>query len=480
MSSALIEPNRATIMIKPVGALCNLDCTYCYYLPTKTIYGGHEHRMSEATLEQIFASVLPRFEKDVTIAWQGGEPTLAGLGFFEQAIAFQNRYKRPDQTIKHALQTNGTLLDDRWCEFLGRHGFLVGLSMDGPPRLHDHYRRTNRGTASSGDVHRGLELLQKHKVEYNILAVLNDQNVHYPDEMMGYLLNRGSRWLQFIPAIEWEPDAETGENRLAPYSPDPQAYGEFLCRVFDRWFEQERTRVSIRMFDAVLNKLVLGQIGFCILDASCHNQLTIEHDGSVFGCDHFVEPRWRLAKIGEPGWENDLPISGGADVVGLTVHGKGYRPNREQGGLDIAEEADVATRYAAEDEPAGPDLNWFDRLDDERLSSFAKRKQHLPEACRQCPWKPLCHGGCPKHRQNGGDVPEPTVLCEAYKRFYSHSMERFEWLAGYLRRGHLPPPPEATVGTRALDPQALAGTPRNAPCPCGSGKKFKQCHGKKK
>jgi len=200
MAPALVQPSRVTVMIKPVGALCNLDCHYCYYLPTKAIFGS-QHRMSLATLESVFASVLPRFAQDVTIAWQGGEPTLAGLDFFRKAIEFQKRYLLPGQRVNHALQTNGTLLDVEWCNFLRDNDFLIGLSLDGPAAFHDRYRLTNRGKPTASQVLRGLKLLQDNSVQYNILCVLNDRNVGQPDEIFGYLVNLGSKWLQFIPAI---------------------------------------------------------------------------------------------------------------------------------------------------------------------------------------------------------------------------------------------------------------------------------------
>jgi len=543
MPLPVIQPSRVTVMIKPVGALCNLDCEYCYYLPTKTIYDGHEHRMSTATLESIFASILPRFDRDVTIAWQGGEPTLAGLDFFRKAIEFQQKYAKPGQRIRHALQTNGTLLNDAWCVFLRENDFLIGLSIDGPPRFHDHYRVTNQGEGSVDKVLRGLRLLQKHAVEYNLLCVLNDVNVHHPDEMMRYLLHLGSRWLQFIPAIEWEPDpAQPGRNVLAPYSPDPEAYGRFLVRAFDLWFEKFRKRVSVRLFDAVLSKLVLGEMPFCILDGSCHNQLTIEHDGAVFGCDHFVERRWQYARIGEPGWENQLHFADTrpeAHRVGLTIHGAGYQKLQTHGGRDITGESDLQAYLPEEDAPQMPggspdgapdgaaeeggvliDDAWFDRIDGERLGAFASRKQHLPEGCVQCEWKAYCHGGCPKHRSQGGDVPEPTILCESYKMFYSHAMPKLRWLADFIRQGQTPPDPEpagpatavgagpgpahagaptpahaVAAGTQARPGAATSSRPgvatrggppgrgrrkigRNEPCPCGSGLKYKHCHGR--
>ena len=505
MELTVVQPSRVTIMIKPVGALCNLDCTYCYYLPTKTIYDDREHRMSLQTLEDIFAGILPNFADEVTIAWQGGEPTLAGFDFFKKAIEFQTRHARAGQRVRHALQTNGTLLDDDWCRFLRTHDFLIGLSVDGPPRFHDHYRITNRQAPSSDMVLRGLKLLQKHAVEYNILCVLNDHNVHHPEEILHYLLNLGTRWVQFIPAIEWEPAASVPTNGrrnvLAPYSPDPEAYGRFLCRLFDMWFERYRKRVSVRIFDAVLNKLVLGEMPFCILDGSCHNQLTIEHDGAVFGCDHFIERRWQLSRIGDHNWESPINLDG-TENVGLTIHGDGYRKNATLPGRDIEGAADLTERYAGADRAdRESDETWFARVDSQRLATFARRKQHLPEKCRQCRWKPYCHGGCPKHRPNGGEVPEPTILCEAYIRFYEHAMPRLEWLAGFLRRGEQPPDPEPVetraaqdakmggnrrswpAGTRATaastrPPTKRGKVSRNEPCPCGSGLKYKLCHGR--
>jgi uncharacterized protein len=497
MSLPVIQPSRMTVMIKPVGALCNLDCHYCYYLPTKAVFGGHEHRMSLATLESVFAGTLPRFGDDVTIAWQGGEPTLAGLAFFRQAMAFQQRYVRPGQRIHHAIQTNGTLLDDDWCRFLRKHDFLVGLSIDGPEHLHDQYRVTNAGRPSLDRVLQGMNLLRKHGVEYNILCVVNDQNVHHPEEVLAFLLNQGARWVQFIPAVEWVRGPD-GKNALAPFSPDPEDLGRFLCRVFDLWFERHRKFLSVRDFDAILNRLVIGQMPYCILDGACHNQLTVEHDGSVFGCDHFVERRWQLAQIGEPGWRNDIATDGSCGV-GLTVHGTGFDRHASKAGRDIATTADLDARYDFQPAAAaalGLDADWFDRVDSQRLGEFSARKQNLPESCNCCEWRSFCHGGCPKHRAAGGEIPQTTSLCVSYKMFYEHAMLRLRWLADYLRAGRMPPDPPAGPGRtgrssgggggglvrQALAVPAEGGDPRrtgrNDPCPCGSGLKYKRCHGR--
>lgn len=438
-------PNSTAIMLKPVGALCNLDCTYCYYLPTKEVYDGREHRMSLETLESVFASVLPTFGDHVTVVWQGGEPTLAGLPFFRRAMEFQELYRRPDQVVSNCLQTNCTLLNNEWCTFLKAHSFLVGASIDGTPEMHDRYRLDNRGRATSADVERGIAKLQEHAVEYNLMCVLNDRNVLEPDALWKYLTSLGTPWLQFIPAIEWEPDpSHPGRNRLAPYAPSVEAYGRFLCAVFDRWFDKHRDKISVRFFDAVLNKLVLDTMTFCILDGVCDTQMTIEHDGSVFGCDHFVEPRWRIGKIGDATWTNNVAIDGGAHVA-LTVHGGGIVKRDTHSGRDIASEQDVSISSG---DAAAVDDRWLTRLDADRLNTFAQRKQNLPDGCVACQYRELCHGGCPKHRASGGDAPEPTVLCEAYKMFYRHALPRMNWLASFLKRDELPPPPGAAKRRR--------------------------------
>ena len=486
----VIHPSSVTLMIKPVGALCNLDCEYCYYLPTKSVYDGHEHRMKLATLESIFAAYLPVAADEVTICWQGGEPTLAGLAFFEQAIEYQEKHKRPGQRVANALQTNGTLLNDDWCRLLREHQFLIGISIDGPRHFHDHYRRTNADGGSHDSVMAGLALLQKHDVEYNILCVLNDRNVDHPDDVFKYLLNLGSRWVQFIPEIVWEPDPDRpGTTRLADHCPDALAYGKFMTRVFDQWFERYRQRVSIRLFDSALGKLVHGQTPLCILDGACSGQLTIEHNGDVFGCDHFVERRWQLASIGDDQWANPIDAAGD-EQIGLTIHHTGYLSNAHHAGRDIGGADDVAKRYDAATATAEIDhidLTWFKRADAGRLSQFSARKQDLPDKCLACQWKPYCYGGCPEHRQSGGDEPEASVLCAGYIHFYENCMERLEWLADYLRRGVTPPAVEVNVEAGAATDSAVgrrvpvpagAKVRRNDPCPCGSGLKYKQCCGK--
>lgn len=370
-------PSRATLMIKPVGGVCNLRCDYCYYLPTLDLYGGHERRMSSDTLRAVFAGWLPQAADQIVIAWQGGEPTLAGLDFFREALRLQEEHRRPNQRILNTLQTNATLLDDEWCAFLHEHGFLVGVSIDGGKQMHDAYRVDAQGGPTFAAVRQGLKLLRRHRVEHNLLCVLTDRNVQHPRAVWQALVALDVPWLQFIPAIEWE--AQDGGFRLASFAPPPRDYGRFLCEVFDLWFENSRDTISVRDFDAWVQALATGESSLCHYAPSCHQQLTLEHNGDVYGCDHYVEPQWRLGRI----------------------------------------------------DPQAP--GWLAGLDTQRFGAFAVMKSDLPASCRSCDYRHLCHGGCPKHRPNRGRVAEPSVLCESYLMFFEHAALRLEWLAAHVR-----------------------------------------------
>jgi len=408
--------SSASLMIKPVGAVCNLDCAYCYYLDVEDrVYGGKVKRMSEQTLEVTLRDYLAAAPDEATICWQGGEPTLAGLAFFEKAMEIQRAHQRPGQRIAHAFQTNGTLLDDDWCRFLKREAFLVGISIDGGPAMHDQFRYDKAGDKTHARVMRGLKRLRKHGVEHNILCVLHSENVKHPRHTFEYMIGLGEKWLQFIPAIEWETDEATGEPVLAPFSPKPEDYGRFLCETFDLWFEEYRHKVSVRDFDTALQQMLTGQASLCIYAESCHRQLTIESGGDVFGCDHFVDPKWRIGNVtGESG-----------------------------GGCGGSAEAPSPVTLTVGGDTAGPEkgVGWPGRVDYDTLNRFADGKVNLPQTCLKCEYFNLCHGGCPKDRPHRGNLPEASILCEGYKMFFSHAMLRLQWLAEYLHRGTLPPPP---------------------------------------
>ncbi|WP_432798891.1 anaerobic sulfatase maturase [Poriferisphaera sp. WC338] len=461
-------------MIKPVGAACNLDCTYCYYLPTHDLYGSPAHRMSYDTLENLFKTILPHCEQRVSIAWQGGEPTLAGLEFFEKAVALQKQYKKPDQEIENALQTNGTLLDDKWCEFLANNKFLIGLSCDGPPHLHDHYRYDHQHRPSSQNVMRGLKLLQKHRVEYNILTVLNDHNVKHPEDVYNYILNLGARFVQFIPAVEWDETVEEFTSGFPPENPGvkdwvikPKDYGTFLCKVFDLWNKRHRTHVSIQMIDVMLNQYLFNNSSLCVHSNSCHNQLTVEHDGAIYGCDHYVNARWQIGHVSDKTWKPITQPSPGS--VPLTI-GSTNEPDRPEWSQSPFEK------------------DWFQSVDTETFGDFATRKMNLPpDECGKCEYQRFCYGGCPKHRPHRGDKTEKTYLCEGYYMFYEHALPKLEEIARHYRiHGELPPPEmeierQQKLAEQGRHPAARINPNeigRNDPCPCGSGLKFKKCCGK--
>lgn len=400
------EMSNGSLLIKPVGAACNLDCAYCYYLDVKdAVYGGHVHRMSLETLERTLRDFIAIAPDQATICWQGGEPTMAGLAFFEKAVEIQRACERPGQRITHALQTNGTLLDDDWCRLFKREAFLIGISIDGGPPLHDMYRVDTQGKKTHAKVMRGLKLLRKHGVEHNILCVLHRENVKHPRHLFEHLVGLGEKWLQFIPAIEWETDERTGEPVLAPYSPRPEDYGRFMCETFDLWFEKYRDRVSVRDFDTALHQVLGYPAPLCIYNDACHRQMTVEANGDVFGCDHFVEPRWRIGQVhGGPGNEGSSP------PVALTIGGK--------------------------DQVDGP--AWPEQVNRDQLGVFGERKLDLPQTCHDCEYFHLCHGGCPKDRPHRGDKPEASILCEGYKMFFSHALMRLQWLAEHIASGTQP------------------------------------------
>ena len=367
-----------TLMLKPVGAGCNLRCSYCYYRGDR----DPGQQMSLELVEAIFTGALPDAGDVVNVCWQGGEPTLAGLDFYEHVLEVQGRFTRPGQRLHHALMTNATLLDDDWCRFLARTGFLVGVSVDGQKLVHDRYRVNAAGQGSYAEVARGIRLLRKYRVPYNLLAVVTDANVGAPQATWDHLMALGGEWLQLIPAIEWRADETVGSRGLAPFVVEPAGYGRFLADLFDLWESRKRRRVTVRLFDSALATLVLGSATVCTQARRCNDQLTIEADGSVYACDHFAIDAWRLGRV----------------EVGTAA--------------------------------AGP--TWVDQLDWHRFAEFADRKAALSAACERCDHLRFCFGGCPKHR---GTPDAPTVLCEATKYWLRHALPRLEELADELRRG---------------------------------------------
>ena len=374
------------VLTKPIGPICNLDCTYCFYLEKQSLYPEEKSwRMNDVVLESYIRQYIhSQPGPEVHFAWQGGEPTLLGVEFFQKAVALQKKHAGGKQ-IDNALQTNGTLLDDRWCEFLAANRFLVGLSIDGPRELHDRYR-VDKGQKPTFDaVMRGLAFLKKHRVEFNTLTVVNRANSQEPLKVYRFLKEIGSGFLQFIPLVERLPASLTAAPGLTfaeppdpahpagttspvtPESVEAGQYGEFLCGIFNEWVRQDVGKVFVQLFDVALgNWMGLGS-SLCVFAEKCGSALAIEHNGDVYSCDHYVYPKFRLGNI----------------------------LNQRLGEMVRSGQQ---TRFGH----------------DKRAS--------LPQYCRSCEVRFACHGECPKHRFMTTPDGEPGLnyLCPAYKQFFHH------------------------------------------------------------
>ncbi|MBN2064541.1 MAG: anaerobic sulfatase maturase, partial [Sedimentisphaerales bacterium] len=311
------------IMAKPIGARCNLACSYCYYLHKENSYvtDPNDRKMSENVLRSFIRQYIDHQPGPaISFSWQGGEPTLLGVDYFEHIVELQNLYCPPDKAVANDIQTNGTLLDDRWCEFLRSNRFLVGVSVDGPPHIHDHYRLQHNGTGSSDKVVAGIRLMQKHQVEFNTLTVVNRLNAQHPLEVYNYLTGElGSNFLQFIPCVEsvdfdhtapgkighermpriGEPQARPGNpgSIVTDWSVDPDDYGNFLISIFDHWVRHDVGRIFVRTFDVMLGLWLGMGSSSCDFGEICGKALALEHDGSVYSCDHFVYPQYKLGNL---------------------------------------------------------------------------------------------------------------------------------------------------------------------------------------
>ncbi|HZR38568.1 MAG TPA: anaerobic sulfatase maturase [Ktedonobacteraceae bacterium] len=422
-------PSAFHVMLKPRGAICNLDCAYCYYLSKELLYPGSRFRMAKSLLEEYTRQYIEaQAVSEVTFAWQGGEPTLMRLDFFRLAIELQQKYLRPGMRIQNTLQTNGTLLDDEWCSFFHEHNFLIGLSLDGPREMHDSYRVDKGGKATFDRVMDALALLKKHHVEFNILTTLHAANVAHPLEVYHFLRDEvGTQFMQFIPIVER--DNQTGfqeGDQVTPRSVSGKQYGSFLIAIFDEWVRHDVGRVYIQIFDVALAAWVGASPGLCVFEETCGKALAMEHNGDVYSCDHYVEPRYKLGNL------RQRPLLAMVNS-----------PEQQQFGQ-------------------------------------AKRDT-LPRYCRECPVRFVCNGGCPKDRILLTPDGEPGLnyLCEGYKAFFTHIAKPMRLMAEELRAERAP---ANIMYYLAQEEEGLlrrfkqAG--RNDPCPCGSGRKFKKCHGK--
>ncbi len=416
-------------MAKPTGARCNLACDYCFFLKKDRLYPGSSFRMSDEVMQSYIRQTIEAHRvPDVTIAWQGGEPTLMGLDFFRRAVAAEKQFARPGQRIENTLQTNGTLLDAEWCRFLHENQFLVGLSLDGPRELHDAYRHDKKGKPVFDRVVRAARLMQEHQVEFNVLCTINAVNSLHPLEVYRFFRDElGARYLQFIPIVERDNDTGNQEGaRLTDRSVRPERYGRFLNAIFDEWVRRDVGTMFVQFFDGVLASYVRGRSSLCVLQPTCGQGVALEHNGDVYSCDHFVEPAHLLGSI------LATPL---AELVGS---GK-------------------------------------------QLQFGQAKTTTLPRACRQCEFLFTCHGECPKNRVLTTPDGEPGLnwLCAGLKAFFAHTERPMRLMADLLRQGRDAGDAMAILAQEEKNHAARQrDVGRNDPCPCGSGRKFKLCHGR--
>jgi uncharacterized protein len=429
------------LLAKPSGSTCNIDCKYCFFLSKEALYPNEKSRMSEATLETYIRQLLESHRApQVTVAWQGGEPTLMKLGFFERSVELVEKYRRPGQQVQHTFQTNGLLLDDAWCAFFKKHGFLVGLSVDGPRELHDAYRVDRRGQGTFDRVVQGWRKLRDHGVELNILCTVNAANQNHGREVYRFFRDKlGAKWMQFIPIVErateqtiqiankgWSEQpgkkrllyTQTG-NLVTERTVGGEQYGRFLVDVFEEWVRHDIGKVYVQLFDVTLEAF-FGRHLLCIHAPTCGYGPALEHNGDLYSCDHFVEPRYKLGNIHQ------------THMLKLV---------------------------------ASPEQRKFG--DDKRDTLTAQ--------CRSCEVRPLCNGGCPKDRfalSSDGEAGQ-NYLCAGLELFFKHTTPAMRAMGQLIQQRRFPAELMAQIAAQ----DAKRGPYQ--PCPCGSGKKFRFCHGEK-
>lgn len=380
-------------MAKPSGPICNLDCKYCFYLEKEKLYADAQNwRMPDEVLESYIRQyIAAQPGEEVQFTWQGGEPTLLGVDFFRRAVELQQKYAA-GKNVHNAMQTNGTLLDDAWGEFLAEHRFLVGISVDGPRELHDTYRVDKGGVPTFDRVLRGIGVLKKHKVDFNTLTTVHRGNAHAPLEVYAFLKEAGSGFMQFIPVVERKaasPDAHglvliqpssADSAQVTDWSVEPLAYGKFLARIFDEWVRKDVGRYYVQTFDVALESWMGMEQSLCVFRRTCGSALAMEHTGDVYSCDHYVYPEHKLGNL----------MKSSLDQLARSSQQK----------------------------------------------AFGSAKQDsLPGMCRACEVRFACNGECPKHRflRTPDGEPGLNYLCAGYKYFFKHIDPYMQFMAAELR-----------------------------------------------
>lgn len=398
------------IVAKPAGSACNLACPYCFYLSKEKLDGIGAGRMPDQVLERFIEQYIQGVTAaEVVFTWQGGEPTLRGLDFFKQVVELQKKYAKPNQRIENDLQTNGTLLDDEWCRFLKEQRFLVGLSIDGPREFHDRYRISKNQEPTFDRVFAAARLLGKHRVPFNTLTCVSRENAQRPKEIYRFLRRElNSTHIQFIPVVEYKgfettaphkwnveglpkdgsPEARPGHpsSIVTDWSVDPYDWGDFLIKVFDEWRQKDLGKVLVNHFETLVAQHLGLPPQMCVYHEFCGKSLAVEHDGSVYTCDHFVYPEYQVGDINE----------------------------RELGEI-VFSPVQVKFGYA--------------------------KSETLPRQCRECPYLTDCWGECPKNRfiQTKDGAPNLNYLCRGFKKFFKHALPKVKRIAAELKSNPIPP-----------------------------------------
>lgn len=388
------------IMAKPIGPACNLNCDYCFYIEKQALFPQNEnYRMSDEVLKAYITKyIASQPGAEVEFVWQGGEPTLLGLDFFKRVVELELPFAKT-KTIKNSLQTNGTLLNDQWCEFLKKYNFLVGISLDGPREIHDRYRKDRGGRSTFDDVMRGLKLLQKHGVEYNVMACVAKETAYHPLDVYHFFKNEGVEFIQFFPIVERMPDErskacglhlagpssldkEEANTQITLWTVEPEKYGDFLIAVFDEWVQNDVGKTFVMNFEWALNAWLGNPSPVCIFAKQCGRSVVLEHNGDIYACDHCVYPQHHLGNI-----VFDSP-------------------------LDMVEKS-IASGFGVSKETA------------------------LPRFCKECDLLNACNGGCPKHRfaKTCYDEPGLNYLCPGYRKFFNYIKKYLKVMAQLLEQG---------------------------------------------
>lgn len=410
-------PNPFSLLIKPAGADCNLRCEYCFYLEKSVLYAGtKKHRMPDLVLEQMIQSYMATPQPQYSFAWQGGEPTLMGLDFFRKVTDMQKTFGRTGAAVFNGIQTNASLIDDALAAHLGQYKFLTGVSLDGPADIHDCYRQTAGKRPSHAAVVKGINTLKRHNVEFNILVLVSQANVHRAREVYCYLVDEGFFYHQYIPCVEFD-----NHGKLQPFAISGPEWGNFLCEIFDQWYPRDVHNISIRHFDSLLHKMIDSSVTVCSLGDNCCQYFVVEHNGDIFPCDFFVEKKFKIGNILKTTWNQAL-------------NSKVYR-------------------------------------------EFGAQKFAWNRVCETCEFINLCCADCLKHRIYANHSPHNlSRLCSGWKHFLQHSQNSLNLLAKKIQSERYPTIKYSSGGKISAGFKR-GSIGRNQPCPCGSGKKYKKCCG---